>query len=179
MDHKLDWAEGRASGIQVEYINPGGPVIRQCKLSLVRRLSNKMMSRAALYTYKKEYSLEILIIVETFLKGLWEVWDSRLCSETSVDKLEVYFDCPCTPCEYSRVRAMFFANAQGYGTPHRELLITEGTWNNWGRDDGMDEQRFVPLDDFYDGVELPPLEEQEYFEEQPTTFFKFRESPDR
>ena len=45
----------------------------------------------------------------------------------------------------------------------RELLQVLGIWNNWGRDDDLDEPRTVPLDQFNDGILLPPVEERLIF----------------
>lgn len=160
---------GRAECPFTQYSNPLGPIIRQCKVSVVRKLSNRVVARAEIFNYRPEYSTEILLIVESFIEGKWIIMGSEWFCEYDVDHMRAVIDRECIPCELVCVRAYFFVNRQGIGIPQEEYLGPVMLWNVWGRNDGIDEQRYVDIQDFYDEEEYDDeypfsLEEEEYYE---------------
>ena len=137
-------------------------MIRQAKLMVTRRLSNVIMARAGLYTYEDMKMMEIFMICESFDHGIWKLVKCYSEAVKGKNKLEIYYPFQCEPNVFHRVRAFFLA---GYDTEkkfvtHNELLQVLGVWNNWGRDDGLDEPKATPLDLLYDGIPLPPVEER-------------------
>ncbi len=139
------------------YENPNGPLIRQAKVCVTRRLSNIIMVRAGLYTYEKCSGLEIFLICEAHQNGSWQQVGSCSCEKCDTDTLEYYYPFSCEPNRFHRVLAFYMVNNRACREqPTQRLLLNAmGVWNNWGRDDGLDEPKSVPLSEFYDGLKLP------------------------
>ena len=150
---------------KVDFKNPQGPLIRQVKLAATRRLSNVIMARAGLYTYEKQKNLDIFLICEVFRQGIWEQVKNYSVGADNADALEAFYPFQCEPNMFHRVRGFYMVNNRACMdcVTQRELLQVLGIWNNWGRDDDLDEPRTVPLDQFNDGILLPPVEERLIF----------------
>lgn len=160
-----------------DHVNPQGPLIRQAKVSATRRLSNIIMARAGLYTYEKEKDLSMFMICEIMRKGIWEQVENYSTYVENSDKLEVFYPFHCEPNEFHRVRVFCMVNNRVCmdRVTQRALVQVVGVWNNWGRDDGLDEPKTVPMDQFVDTIPLPPVEEREMFpEDAPITKYKRR-----
>lgn len=144
--------------------NPQGPLIRQAKIVVTRRLSNVIMVRGGLYTYEKEEMLDAFLICETFENGFWQQVSHHHLVLEHTDKLETYYPFQCEPEKLYRVRGFFMVNNSSgkKGPTQRILLQALGIWNVWGRDDGYDEPKTTPLDLFYDNIPLPNVLERKY-----------------
>ena len=152
----------------VKYENPQGPLIRQGKVMVTRRLSNVIMARAAVYTYEKQKTIEVFLICEVFNGGIWQQVKNHTAAVEDTDKLETYYAFQCEPNKFHRIRAFFMVNNRACRDTHTQRLLVQavGVWNNWGRDDDLDEPRTTPLNLFYDDTPLPPVEERETFPDE-------------
>lgn len=145
--------------------NPQGPLIRQAKIVVTRRLSNVVMVRGAMYTYEKESRLDAFLICETYDDGFWRQVKHHHIVIENEDKLETYYPFQCEPETFYRIRGFFMVNnnVKGKDRPTQRVLVQAlGIWNIWGRDDGYDEPRTTPLDLFYDNIPLPDISERIY-----------------
>ncbi len=144
--------------------NPQGPLIRQAKLVVTRRLSNVIMVRGGLYTYEKEKTLDAFLICECFDDGIWKQVSHHHLVLENTDKLETYYPFQCEPAKFFRIRGFFMVNnSEGRKGPTQRILVQAmGVWNVWGRDDGYDEPKLTPLDLFYDDIPLPDVSERKY-----------------
>lgn len=168
------WLGGIANNIQVSYINPGGPILRQCKVSLVRRPGNRIVARASMCCYLYEKDLDLILIVERFIDGSWEIEETSYVNSQFRRRISTYVDHKGLPGKFYRARAVCIVNELFLGMPQREMVYTKGIWNDWDRDDGCNEEEYVPRHAMYDKVPLPRMEDQEKFEEDRTTFYYLR-----
>lgn len=145
-------------------VNPQGPLVRQAKLVVTRRLSNVIMVRGALYTYEKEKRLDGFLICEMLENGFWQKVGEFHKSVEQTENLEVYHPFSCDPEKLYRIVGFFMVNnTYEKEEPAQRLFVQAmGIWNVWGREDGYDEPKSTPVELFYDGISLPPVEERKY-----------------
>ncbi len=174
MKKQISTNNGRAENIQTAHIDPGGPIIRQCKLTMVRRPGHRILARAGFYCFMPERSLELLLLIERFDRGVWKCVKNTFITKDKAENMEIYLECKCKSGDYYRARGFFIVNDRGDGMVQREIIYTRGIWNIWGATDGYNEMDNVPLDEFYDEVPMPDDHDQSYREKDRKPYYYFR-----
>lgn len=163
--------KGKAEKIQTAYKNPGGPMMRQCKISMVRRPGERLLARAMLRGFEPRRQMSIALMIEIFIDDCWRIAAIKNFDENEMEHMKVFAECEGLDSRFYRARAIFMIRDEKSSYVQREILCLRGFLNAWSEEDGLNEEESVPKDCFYDEIPLPGPDQFAYLKMKEQPYF--------